>query len=123
MTDIKEALRDIGEIDLLHGLKVKPVLYALDIIRRKTIVEIKFYIGKGPMMDVLPPPRWELTKPGWGYPDRVKKIAKRYKEVEAVIRCDTGLRLIYRTINPLKIRELTEKILMDMTKKASTRLT
>lgn len=115
--EIRASIESIGEINLSHNLRVKPILEDVDFVHKKTIIMLNFYIGIGPIMDVLPPPGWILTKPGWGYDKKVQEIVGDIKEVKSVVITEEGIRIVLSSLNPKEINLVIMKILMKMVTK------
>lgn len=94
IAEIREMLRDIGDINLSSNLKVKPTLRKLryPILRKKYVeIEFKFYLVR----NGFPPPGWRPTHPNWGYPEKIdlSKIdcaeSKSVQEGGIIIKCST----------------------------------
>jgi len=119
IAEIREMLRDIGDINLSSNLKVRPTLRKLryPILRKKYVeIEFKFYIGTSSLVrNGFPPPGWMPTRPNWGYPEKIdlSKIdcaeSKSVQEGGIIIKCSTT--------DPIKCKEIVEKIIFMMLKK------
>jgi hypothetical protein len=117
IAEIREMLRDMGDVNLSSNLKVRPTLYRFvsPILRRKYVeIEFKFYIGYGPRLDVLPPPAWKPVRPDWGYPEKIDLSKIDYVESKSVR--ESGIVVKILTTDPIKCKEIVERIISMMLK-------
>ena len=117
ITEIREKLRDVGDVNLSSNLRVRPTLrkYKHSFLGKKYVeLEFKFYIGFGLCTNTLPPRGWKPVCPGWGY----EKIdLSRIEFVEQVSVEESGLVVKCSTIDPIHCKEVAEKIIQVMLKK------
>jgi len=118
IAEIREMLRDIGDVNLSSNLKVRPTLrkFRYPILGKKYVeIEFKFYVSISSTYPPTPPPGWALTRPNWGYPEKIDLSKIEYAESKSVQ--ESGIIIRISTTDPIKCKETVEKILLMMLKK------
>jgi hypothetical protein len=119
IAEIREMLRDVGDVNLSSNLKVRPTLrrFVSPILRKKYVeIEFKFYIGAGGhvLLNGLPPSGWMPTRPNWGFPEKIDLSKIDYAESKSVQ--ESGIIIKISTTDPIKCKEVVEKIIHMMLK-------
>jgi len=119
IAEIREMLRDVGDVNLSSNLKVRPTLrrFVSPIFGKKYIeIEFKFFIGSEPIVfGGSHITGWLPVRPDWGFPEKidVSKIdCVESKSVE-----ESGIIIKILTTDPIKCKEIVEKIIFMMLKK------
>jgi len=119
IAEIREMLRDVGDVTLSSNLKVRPILrrFVSPILRRKYVeIEFKFYIGaSGIIVSGFPPSGWMPTRPDWGFPEKIDLSKIDYAESKSVQ--ESGIIIKISTTDPIICKEVVEKIIQMMLKK------
>jgi hypothetical protein len=118
IAEIREMLRDMGDVNLSSNLKVRPILrrFVSPILGKKYVdIEFKFYIGVGGIVrNGFPPPGWIPTRPNWGYPEKIDLSKIDYVESKSVR--ESGIVVKILTTDPIKCKEIVERIISMMLK-------
>jgi len=119
IAEIRENLRDVGDVSLSSNLKVRPTLrkFMSPILGKKYVeIEFKFYIGSGSItINGYPPPGWMPTRPNWGYPEKIDLSKIEYAKSKTMQ--ESGIIIKCSTTDPIKVKSIVEKIIQIMLQK------